>query len=172
VNQRQQQAISIRDAGAEDLCAINDIYNYYVVHCTCTYQEEPDTALDREAWFKEHGSRCPVIVAERYGEIVGWGALSAYGGARGRNAYRFTTEDSVYVRHEVQRLGVGKAILEELIRRARDLGYRSMVASISADRTASISLHEKLGFTKIGHFREVGIKFNTWLDVVYYQKRL
>jgi len=171
-NADQSPGLAIRDATPADLGEINDIYNYYVLTCTCTYQELPESAADRSEWFKSHDSKHPVIVAELEGEIVGWGSLSQFGGPRARSAYRFTVEDSVYVRHDMQRQGIGAAILAELIRQAKALGYRSIVASISADRTPSISLHEKLGFAKVAHLREVGLKFGRWLDVVYLQKML
>jgi L-amino acid N-acyltransferase len=160
---------TLRDATDGDLAAINDIYNHYVLTCTCTYQEEPETIAERQAWFGAHDARHPVIVAQVAGEVVGWGSLSRF---HAREAYRFTVEDSVYVRHDMQGRGIGAAILAELVRRAKALGYRSILASISADRTASISLHEKYGFAKVAHLAEVGFKFGRWLDVVYLQKML
>jgi L-amino acid N-acyltransferase len=164
--------VTLREAGAGDLVAINDIFNYYVSTSTCTYQEEPETIDDRAAWFTAHGPNHPVIVAEAGSEIIAWGALSPYGGVRARRAYRFTVEDSVYVRHDLHGHGIGTAILADLVRRATTLGYRSILASVSADRTPSIRLHEKFGFIQVARFREVGLKFDTWLDVVYLQKRL
>lgn len=164
--------VTVRDATAADLADINAIYNHYVLTCTCTYQEQPETAADREAWFQSHGPKYPVIVAQTRDGIVAWGSLSPFGGPRARSAYRFTVEDSVYVRSDMQRRGLGTAILAELIRRAETLGYRSILASISADRAASIALHEKFGFVKAAHLRQIGRKFDKWLDVVYLQKML
>jgi L-amino acid N-acyltransferase len=168
---RQAEA-PLREATGGDLVAINDIYNHYVRVCTCTYQVEPDSMADREAWFKEHGPRHPVIVAESAGEVVAWGSLSAWGSRRAREAYSLTVEDSVYVRHDMHGRGIGAAILTELMRRAKALGYHSVLASISADREVSLRLHEKFGFSKVAHLHEVGMKFEKWLDVVYLQKRL
>ena len=172
LSRNQLAEVILRDATDGDLADINDIYNHYVLTCTCTYQEEPDTIDDRKAWFKAHGPDHPVIVAEVAGEIVAWGALSPFGSVHSRRAYRFTIEDSVYVRHDMHGRGIGTAVLAELIRRAKELRYRSILASCSMDRTTSIGLHEKFGFCKVAHFREVGFKFEKWLDVVYLQKTL
>jgi len=170
--QKPQAEVNIRDAIESDVDAINAIFNHYVLTCTCTYQVEPDTIAEREAWFKEHGPNHPVIVAELGNEVVAWGSLSRWGSNRGRHAYRFTVEDSVYVRRDMHGRGIGAVILTELLRRAKDLGYHSVLASISADRTPSVSLHEKFGFVKVAHLPQVGTKFDKWLDVVYLQKML
>jgi len=171
-DEKQPIEFSIRDATTYDIAAINEIYNHYVLTCTCTYQEKTDTIEDRTEWFNAHGHQHPIIIAQAGTEIVAWASLSPYGSKHSRNAYRFTVEDSVYVREDMQGRGVGAALLDELIKRAKVLKYRSIIASISADRIASIRLHEKLGFIKVGHLPEIGFKFDRWLDVVYLQKRL
>jgi phosphinothricin acetyltransferase len=168
-NKNQPVNVTLRDATAEDIAAINDIYNHYVLTCTCTYQEEPDTLEDRAAWFVKHGPSHPVIVAVTGDEVVAWGSLSPF---HARSAYRFTVEDSIYVRCDMHGRGLGTTILAELIRRAKALEYRSIIALISADRAPSIRLHEKFGFAIAGRLQEVGLKFDRWLDVVYMQKRL
>lgn len=159
----------LRPAGAADLASINAIYNHYVLHCTCTYQTQPSTASQREEWFGQHGPEYPVMVAEQGGEVIGWASLSRF---HPREAYRRTVEDSVYVRHDVQRLGVGHALLANLLRQAEGLGYHTVLGGISADREASLALHAKLGFEKVAHLREVGFKFGRWLDVVWMQRML
>jgi L-amino acid N-acyltransferase len=161
--------VTLRDAATGDAAAIGAIYNHYVRSSTCTYQTEPDTDQDRAAWLAEHGDRYPVIVAVADGEVVGWGCLSRY---RSRAAYAPTVENSVYVRHDLQGRGIGGALLAELIRRAGALGYRSILAGVSADQAASVTLHEKHGFEKVGHLREVGFKFGRRLDVVWLQRML
>ena len=128
----------IRQATENDLEAINAIYDYYVLHSTCTYQTEPETPVDRRAWFDRHGPQHPVVVAEAAGEVVGWGSLSAF---RSRAAYRRTVENSVYVRHDLVRRGVGSAVLKQLITRAKLIGYRTIIAGIDADQTASVAFH-------------------------------
>src|SRR5580693_3266102 len=108
----QENAIIIRPATASDLAVINDIYNHYVQHSTCTYQEEPEPLDGRRRWFEHHGGGHPVIVAEAGGQVAGWGSLSAY---HARSAYRRTVENSVYVHHQHHRRGIGSRLLQELI---------------------------------------------------------
>lgn len=158
--------ITLREATAADLPRINDIYNHYVITSTCTYQEEPETLEARRAWFDTHGPTHPVIVAEARGRVVGWGSLSRF---RERSAYRFTVENSVYVDITEQRRGIGLALMQELIGRARTIGYRTIIAGIDADQPASIALHHRLGFESVARLAAVGYKFGRWLDVVYLQ---
>jgi phosphinothricin acetyltransferase len=160
----------IRVADEPDLPAIDDIYNHYVTTSTCTYQYEPTTPDERRAWFADHAPALhPVTVAELDGAIVGWGALSRF---HGRSGYRFTVENTVYVRHDQQRRGIGRALLDDLVARARAIGHRTVIASIDADQPASIKLHGAAGFVEVARLRQVGFKFERWLDVVYLQKML
>ena len=161
---------NVRLATASDLPAINDIYNHYVLHCTCTYQTEPETLAARRAWFEEHSpDRFPVIVAEIHSRIVGWGSLSRF---RPRAAYFPTAEPSVYIDREFLGRGLGRVLLVDLIARARAAGFHSLIGGSSADQPASIALQESLGFTRVAHLKEVGCKFGRWLDVVYLQLML
>ena len=163
----------LRLATAADLPAINEIYNYYVPRSTCTYQLEPETIEARQAWFAEHPPELyPVIVAELADspeQVVGWGSLSKF---RERAAYAPTVEASVYIRHDRHRRGLGRAILIDLIDRARAAGFHSLIGGASADQTASIALQESLGMRHVAHLKEVGFKFGQWLDVVYLQLML
>jgi L-amino acid N-acyltransferase len=161
--------LTIRPATADDLPAINDIYNHYVLHSTATYQEEPEPIEGRRAWFGRHGAAYPVIVAVLDGMVVGWGSLSPF---HVRSAYRRTVENSVYVRHDLHRRGIGGALLDDLIARARSIGHHTILAIIAAEQAASIGLHEKAGFAQVAHLRQVGFKFGRWLDVVYLQLML
>jgi phosphinothricin acetyltransferase len=108
----------------------------------------------------------PVVAAECSGRVVGWASLSTF-----RAAYTAagTLEDSIYVHHDFLRHGIGTQLLTELIGAARRLGLRSILANISADQEPSIRLHEKFGFHKVAHLRQVGLKFNQRLDAVYLQ---
>ena len=162
-----EPSLVIRLARAEDLGVINDIYNHYVLHSTCTFQEVPEPLEGRLEWFARHGAAQPVTVAELGGQIVGWGALSAY---HHRSAWRFTVENSVYVDHRLHRRGIGTAILRDLIERAQALGHHAIIAVIAAEQSASIALHARSGFIEVGRFREVGFKFGRWLDVVYMER--
>lgn len=162
----------IRLATEFDLRAIDEIYTWYIPRSTCTYDEQEQPFESRVEWFKHHGPRHPVTVAELDGpggKIVGWGALSEF---RDRSAYRFTCEDSVYVRHDHYGRGIGSALLVDLIARARALGYHTVIAGADAEQTVSIALHRKFGFVQVAHFKRVGFKFDRWLDVVFMQLSL
>jgi len=154
----------IRAATEADLVAINDIYNHYVLHSTCTYQEEPEPLAGRRQWFHRHDAAHPVIVAEVAGQVAGWGSLSIY---HPRSAYRFTVENSVYVHPQHLRSGLGSRLLADLITRARSLGHRAIIAAIDSEQAGSVALHAKHGFKPAGHLRQVGFKFGRWLDAVY-----
>lgn len=159
--------IRIRLATPADLPALNDLYNHYVLHSTCTYQEIPSTLEDRHAWFNAHDPQHPITVAtDDHGTLLGWGALSAF---HSRCAFRFTVENSVYIHPTRHRQGLGRALLADLMERAATLGHHSVLAVISADQAPSVALHRALGFTEAGLLKQVGYKFNRWLDVMYLQ---
>lgn len=158
------KVFTVRFALEADLPAINDIYNYYVHHSTCTYQEVPEPLESRREWFRQHDEKHPVIVAVWEGALVGWGSLSAY---HPRSAYRRTVENSIYIHHQYHRRGIGSRLLQELIHRARQLGHHAIIAGADREQTASVALHEKFGFVQVGLMTEVGFKFDRWLDVIY-----
>ena len=155
---------SIRLAARGDAGIINDIQNHYVVGSTATFHTEPLTLDERLAWLDNRTSIHPVTVAEADGGIVGWGALEVF---RGRRAYRHTAEFSVYVHHEWHRQGVGRAIMTDLVARARALQYHALVGGCCSESTAVIEMLAAMGFERVAHFREVGRKFERWLDVVF-----
>lgn len=159
----------IRPASRHDLAEINAIYNHYVLHSTCTFQTEPATDAERLAWFENHGREYPIIVAQVGNDMLGWASLSRY---HTRCAYRHTVENSVYVRHDRHRLGVGRALLAELIRLAEQVGHHSILALVAADQPASLTLHERQGFDRVAHLHEVGFKFDRWIDVIFMQRML
>jgi len=159
----------IRLARVADLQRINDIYNHYVLNSECTYQEEPSSYQERATWFAAHGSAYPVTVAEQDGAIVAWGSISRF---HPRSAYSRTVENSVYVQSDMHRQGIGSAMLIDLLVRAKALGHHTVLALIDTKQTGSIALHKRYGFEQAAHLKEVGFKFNRWLDVVYLQKML
>lgn len=162
--------IQIRLATQADLPAINSIYNQYVLTSTSTYQELPETPRDRLDWFASHDpARHPITVATLDGQVIGWASLSPF---HKRAAYRHTVEDSVYVSPNHQRIGAGRALLEDLIVRARAAGHHTILALIDAEQAGSIALHQTLGFEEVGFLREVGFKFGRWLHVRYLQLML
>jgi phosphinothricin acetyltransferase len=162
-------ACSIRVATRDDAGIINDIQNYYVLSSTATFHTESQTLDERLAWLDGRSRAHPVTVAEADGAVVGWGALEIF---RSRPAYRHTAELSVYVHHERHRLGIGRAIVADLIQRARTLGHHTLVGGCCSETTSAIALLEASGFTRVARFREVGHKFDRWLDVVFLQRLL
>ena len=112
----------------------------------------------------------PYIVAETGGVIGGYGYCSPY---RARSAYRYALEDSIYIRHDMTGRGIGKRLLEELIRRCEGLGYRQVIAVIGdSANAASIGVHAACGFVRVGTLRSVGFKFGRWVDSVIMQRPL
>ena len=162
--------LEIREAHEDDLPAILDIYNDVVATSTAIYRDEPATLADRRSWFAaRQAERQPVLVATDGGAVVGF---AAFGGFRPWPGYRFTVEHSVHVRADRRGQGVGAALMAPLLDRAAALGMHVMIAGVDADNERSIRFHERLGFTRVAHLREVGFKFGRWLDLVLMQRIL
>ena len=156
----------IRRADPADAEAIRAIYNYEIENETATFDLVPRSLEDQLAWQNARSGAFCVYVAELDGEVVGFGALSPY---KERPAYRTTVEDSVYVRRDLARRGVGRALLGHLLVTATDSGFHSVMARITTLSEGSIALHSAMGFELVGVEREVGRKFNRWLDVALMQ---
>jgi L-amino acid N-acyltransferase YncA len=144
------------------------IYNREIESGTATFDMSPRSLDQQVEWVAEHSGAHPAVVAlmsDDMGDevVVGFGSLSPY---RPRAAYSTTVEDSVYVAEGSQRLGIGRAILEELLRLAEAHGFHAVIGRIGAGNEASVALHAGCGFEMIGTEREVGRKFGRWLDVV------
>jgi L-amino acid N-acyltransferase len=162
--------IQIRNATEQDLPAILDIYNDVIVNTTAVYDYEPHTLEMRRAWFntkKEQGF--PVFVAEDDGKLLG---LSSIGPFRAWAAYQYSVENSVYVASEARGRGIGKLLIPPLIEAARQLKLHTIIAGIDASNEASIRLHRRFGFEEVAHFKQVGWKFNRWLDLKFLQLML
>ena len=150
-----------------DADALRAIYNIEVLESTVTFDLRPRSLAEQLAWIDEHSGGHPAIVAvDGADEVVGFASLTPY---RPRPAYATTVEDSVYVRRDLRGHGVGRLLLGELVQRARDHGFHSVIARIVGDHDASIALHRACGFEQVGREVEVGRKFNRWLDVVVMQ---
>ncbi|MDX1952407.1 MAG: GNAT family N-acetyltransferase [Verrucomicrobiota bacterium] len=158
--------MKLRAATELDLQEILDIYNHAVLNTTATYDYEPRTMQHRQEWYREHlRTGFPVLVVEEErGGVLGWASLSAY---HLRPGYRFTCENSIYVHHEHRGKGIGKLLLNALIAEAKRLKQHAIIAAIDAQNAVSIHLHATHGFEKVGQFKEIGFKFNRWLDVTY-----
>ncbi|MFQ8431476.1 N-acetyltransferase family protein [Amaricoccus sp. W119] len=163
--------MKIRDAADEDLEEVTAIYNDAVEQTTAIWNEVRIGVDNRRAWLADRRrAGYPVLVAvSDDGDILGY---ASFGDWRAWDGYRHTVEHSVYVRNDQRGAGIGRALMEALIGRARELGKHVMVAGIEAGNTGSIRLHEKLGFARVGHLTEVGTKFGRWLDLTFLQLTL
>ena len=160
--------MNVRSATHADLSEILEIYNEAVLNTTATYDYEPRTLEHRAQWFEERKrDNYPVFVAVEGERIVGWSALNPF---HARLGYRFTAENSVYVAADQRGRGVGKVLLAPLVEGAKARGLHAIIAAIDADNEASIRLHARFGFEKVGHFKQTGFKFGRWLDVVYMER--
>ena len=163
--------MDIRPAVPADLPEIQAIYAHHVLHGTGSFEEAPPSVEEMTARFRaatRHGW-CWLVAADATG-VIGYGYYAQY---KNRSAYRFTAEDSVYVRDDVRGQGVGKALVAALITHATARGFRQMVAVIGdSENIGSIGLHASLGFARIGLLRAVGLKFGRWLDSVTMQRSL
>jgi L-amino acid N-acyltransferase YncA len=165
-----RENVRIRVARAEDAEAVRNIYNHEVQHSTATFDLVPRTLEEQQAWLASRSGAFSALVAitgpPGRDELVGFGSLSPY---KDRPAYRTTVEDSVYVRGDRRGTGVGSALLVALLDTAEASGFHAVMARIEAGGHASRALHEACGFRLVGIEREVGRKFNRWLDIAVMQ---
>src|SRR6266446_8084032 len=161
----------VRDSRDEDMPKIHAIYGFHVLHGLASFEEEPpsvDELSRRRGDVLDRG--LPYLVAEMGGVVVGYSYAAPY---RSRPAYRFTVENSVYVDHNLPRRGAGYSLLCALIARCAERECRQMIAVIGdSENMASVALHERLGFIRIGTLRAVGFKFGRWVDSVLMQRPL
>lgn len=159
-------AAILRDARDEDAAAIVAIYNEAVATTTASFDTEPRTLEEQRRRLREHGPTHPFRVADAGGEIVGWASLSPWSERRG---YARTAESSVYIRVDRRGQGLGRRLLGDLLATARSTGLHTVLARISDGNPASDRLHESCGFVRVGTMRQVGYKFDRWIDVHLYQ---
>lgn len=159
--------ITLRPATTNDLEKILAIVNHSILHTTANYSYDIQTLEVQTKWFEDKKAKnLPIVVADLNGEVVGFGS---YGTFREKIGYQYTVEHSVYVVDHVIGKGIGSQLLTELIRLAKEQGYHVMIGAIDADNAGSIAFHERFGFVSIGTIREVGYKFDHWLDLVFMQ---
>jgi L-amino acid N-acyltransferase len=162
--------LEIRPAEAADLEAMLAIYNDAILNTTAVYDYQPRSSDLQRQWFEtKQAQRLPVFVAHDGATIIGFGSFGPF---RPWPAYQFTVENSLYVDSTHRRKGAGTALLASLVSAARNAGYHAMVAGIDATNEASLALHRKAGFEPVAHFREVGWKFERWLDLVFMERML
>ena len=167
VNQINPANLRIRRALVSDAAAICEIYNHEVQFETSTFDLVPRTLETQSVWITARsGAFSAIVCVTPEDEVVGFGALSEY---RDRAAYSTSVENSVYVKRDLGRRGIGRLILTTLLEQAADSGFHVVMARIEASGTASRALHESCGFTLVGIEREIGRKFGRWLDVALMQ---
>ena len=175
---RARPVPTVRAATVDDAEAIRSIYNHEVENHTTTFDLVPRSLVDQRRWLEERSGAFTALAAEieapdRDGvhrpTVVGFASLSPY---KERAAYRTTVEDSIYVSRDHAGLGIGRALMDELIATARDNGFHSIIARIESSSEASRALHRACGFELVGVEHEVGRKFNRWLSVAVLQLRL
>lgn len=160
--------MEIRDAVESDLPGLLVIYNDVIANSTAVYSYAAVTLEERTQWWRARlGQGYPVLVAVDQSGVLGF---STFGDFRPWPGYRFTVEHSVHVREDCRGQGIGKELVKALFPRAAALGKHVMIAGVDAANAASIRFHERLGFEKAGHLREVGHKFDRWLDLVFLQR--
>ena len=162
--------MQLRDAHEGDIPAILDIHNEVIANSTAIYAEIPGSLDDRLTWFRgRQAQNYPVLVASDETGVLGF---SSFGDFRAWPCYLYTVEHSIHVRADRRGRGIGHALLDALIPRASALGKHVLIAGIDADNLSSLKLHQRLGFEQVAHFREVGRKFNRWLNLVFMQRFL
>jgi L-amino acid N-acyltransferase len=157
----------IRAATRDDLPAIVGIYNWAVNQTFATIDSEPLDTEEAAAWWEAHGKRSKLLVATDESGVIGWARLFPWK-QRGIDV----VEDLVYVDPVHQGRGIGRALLNELIKEAQDLGYKTIVATVATDNRSGLELHAKLGFETVGTIRNAANKFDRWMDITLVQRSL
>lgn len=157
----------IRNAIRNDLQQILDIYNEAILNTTSVFQYDPHTIEMRTEWFaQKQKDRFPVFVAEENNVVVGF---STFGPFRNWQGYKYSVEHSIYVKDGERGKGIGKLLMQPLIDAARQMNLHTIIAGIDADNSMSIQFHKQFGFVEVAYFKEVGYKFDKWLDLVFMQ---
>lgn len=159
----------IRPVQMNDASEICDIYNHYVTQTIITFEEAPVSINEMESRISDISSELPWLVFEEDQQVVGYTYASHW---KSRCAYRYSVESTVYVSPPFINLKIGTQLYTELIRNLREQDYHTVLGGIALPNEPSIKLHEKLGFHNVAHFKEVGRKFDKWIDVGYWQLKL
>lgn len=159
----------IRPGKPDDAAQICTIYNWYVLNTTVTFEEVEVSVAEMQGRIAKASELRPWYVCEEDGNLLGY----AYAGEwKSRCSYRHTVETTVYLDHALQKKGLGTNLYQQLISALEMTPVHALIAGIALPNPASVALHEKMGFRKVGHFAEVGWKFEQWVDVGYWQLSL
>jgi L-amino acid N-acyltransferase YncA len=162
--------ISVRDATENDLQQMLDIYNDIIVQTTAVFQYDLHTLQMRKEWFEQKKKDgFPVFVAEFKEDIAGFSTIGPF---RNWQAYKYSVENSVYVKSNLRGRGIGKLLLQATIDAAKTMKMHTIIAGIDASNDASLAMHRQFGFVEVAYFKEVGYKFERWLDLKFLQLML
>ena len=163
--------VDIRPATADDLVAVNDIYNQYVLETHYTFDIEPISMHARREWFAHYASsgRYRLLVALSEGEVIGYASSSRF---RPKVGYETSVETSVYLSREAVGRGAGSKLYQELFKALDGEDLHRAYAGVALPNPASIGLHERFKFKRVAHFTEQGQKFGRYWDVAWYEKHL
>jgi phosphinothricin acetyltransferase len=166
--------IVVRDAAEADLTAISALYNALIATTTVAWTETPESLDDRAAWFAARTGDvdATVVATTEDDRVVGYAAYGPFRDNHKWPGYRATVEHTIHVDGDHHGAGVGRALIEALVERARAQGMHVMVGALDGANDASIRFHEALGFEVVGRLPEVGRKFDRWLDLVLVQRVL
>lgn len=156
----------IRDVNIQDAKQIVDIYNYYVLNSIVTFDNIPFSEQDFKERIETISSQYPFIIFEEDHHILGYAYANMF---RQKPAYRNTVETTIYLKHDVQGRLIGSTLYIELLKKLKEQNYHAIIGGLSLPNDASVRLHEKLGFKQVAHFKEVGFKFNKWVDVGFWE---
>jgi phosphinothricin acetyltransferase len=161
----------IRAATLGDLGAITDIYNDIIATSTAVYALQPTTQAERQAWFQARvAAHFPVLVATGLHGVLGFASFGEFRGTW--PGYRYSVEHTVHVHRDYRGRGIGSSLVRALFPIASSMGKHIMIGGIDATNDGSLRMHQRLGFQPVAHFREVGRKFDRWLDLVFVQRFL
>ena len=159
----------LRECTPEDAAQICDIYNYYVRETVVTFEELPVSEPEMARRIADVTSQLPWLVWEAEGAITGYAYATPW---KARAAYRHAVESSIYLAPGATGRGVGSRLYSALIADLRRKGLHCVIGGAALPNPASVALHERLGFSKVAEFREVGFKFGKWIDVAYWELML
>ena len=159
----------IRTARPDDASRLSEIYNHYVRETVITFEQTPIDAAEMARRIKAVGAQYPWLVYEEEGQVLGYAYATAW---KARSAYRQSVESTVYLDPAAFGRGLGKELYAALIVELRAHGFHTVLGGIALPNDASVALHQRLGFEKVGHLAEVGRKFDRWVDVGYWQLKL
>ena len=156
----------IRSVNIKDAAALAEIYNYYILNSIATFEETIIDGKEMEKRIQSVIPQLPWLVYEEEGQVIGYAYANQW---KARSAYRHSVESTVYLKNGETAKGVGSALYKELLKILTDTEVHSIIGGISIPNASSVHLHEKFGYEKVAHFKEVGYKFGKWIDVGYWE---